>query len=271
MSASVLVPLGVGVGALIITLFAVLTHDQRALSGPPPERAAAPTGRTADQPPEPVAPPAAGRAPPRTVADAVAMRAAATAAADRPGESVPRQAARPIEDPPIAPPPAREAAGQALDQPGPATGGANSPSQPSRPPEAGSAQAVADAVAQAFATRVGVAGRPDAQAGRAPAGAEVTAITAKAGRGSPPLDARDRLLAALLDDPISAVGATIELQSRRERLDRLTAAVRKERAVLGAVLRRLAGAGLATDQIVRLSGMPAEEVQELLTPDLPVS
>ncbi|MHA6792234.1 hypothetical protein ACVGVM_01730 [Pseudonocardia bannensis] len=77
-------------------------------------------------------------------------------------------------------------------------------------------------------------------------------------------DARDRLLAVLLDDPVRAVGATVELERCREQLDRLTDAVRHEREVLAAVLHRLSAAGLEFGQIVRLAGMPADEVRGLL-------
>ncbi|WP_214367404.1 hypothetical protein [Pseudonocardia sp. H11422] len=77
-------------------------------------------------------------------------------------------------------------------------------------------------------------------------------------------DARDRLLAVLLDDPVRAVGATVELERCREQLDRLTDAVHHERRVLAAVLHRLSAAGLEFGQIVRLAGMPADEVRALL-------
>jgi hypothetical protein len=80
------------------------------------------------------------------------------------------------------------------------------------------------------------------------------------GRG----DARDRLLAVLLDDPVRAVGAAVELEACRRQLDRLTDAVRHERHVLGSVLARLAEAGLAPDQLARLSGLSDEELRSLL-------
>lgn len=80
------------------------------------------------------------------------------------------------------------------------------------------------------------------------------------GRG----DARDRLLAVLLDDPVRAVGAAVELEACRRQLDRLTDAVRHEREALGSVLSRLAEAGLAPDQLARLSGLSDEELRSLL-------
>lgn len=80
------------------------------------------------------------------------------------------------------------------------------------------------------------------------------------GRG----DVRDRLLAVLLDDPVRAVGAAVELEACRRQLDRLTDAVRHERHVLGSVLARLAEAGLAPDQLARLSGLSDEELRSLL-------
>ena len=79
-------------------------------------------------------------------------------------------------------------------------------------------------------------------------------------------DARDRLLAVLLDDPARAVGATVELEAHLAQLDRLSAAVRHEREMLGSVLRRLADAGLRPDQLARLADLPADDVRELLAP-----
>jgi hypothetical protein len=77
-------------------------------------------------------------------------------------------------------------------------------------------------------------------------------------------DARDRLLAVLLDDPERAVGATVELEGCLRELDRLTDAVRTGRAALRDVLHRLAATGLRPDQLARLARLPQAEVQELL-------
>ncbi|MBW0119274.1 hypothetical protein, partial [Pseudonocardia abyssalis] len=77
-------------------------------------------------------------------------------------------------------------------------------------------------------------------------------------------DARDRLLAVLLDDPVRAVGATVELDACRRQLDRLSDAVRHERETLRSVLSRLADAGLAPDQLARLSGLSDDELRGLL-------
>jgi hypothetical protein len=77
-------------------------------------------------------------------------------------------------------------------------------------------------------------------------------------------DARDRLLAVLLDDPDCAVGAAVELETCLRELDRLSAAARHERVVLRDVLRRLAAAGLRSEQLARLAGMPLAEVEVLL-------
>jgi hypothetical protein len=85
-------------------------------------------------------------------------------------------------------------------------------------------------------------------------------------RATPRDDARDRLLAVLLHDPALAVDATIELDACRARLDRLSDAMRHERGALRDVLQRLAGAGLRTDQLARLAGMPVKELQALLAP-----
>jgi hypothetical protein len=83
--------------------------------------------------------------------------------------------------------------------------------------------------------------------------------------GSAP-DARDRLLAVLLDDPERAVGAAVELEACLRELDRLSDAVRKKRGVLPDVFHRLAGSGLRPEQLARLAGMPLAEVEKLLGP-----
>ena len=77
-------------------------------------------------------------------------------------------------------------------------------------------------------------------------------------------DARDRLLAVLLEDPVRAVGATVELDVCRRQLERLTGAVEHERAALGAVLTRLAATGLSDEQLARLALLPVGEVRDLL-------
>ncbi|MHA6779938.1 hypothetical protein ACVGOW_02915 [Pseudonocardia saturnea] len=100
---------------------------------------------------------------------------------------------------------------------------------------------------------------PDAS-GAPGGGAWQEPAAAPRGRG----DARDRLLAVLLDDPVRAVGAAVELEACRRQLDRLTDAVRHERHILGSVLARLAEAGLAPDQLARLSGLSDEELRNLL-------
>jgi hypothetical protein len=109
-------------------------------------------------------------------------------------------------------------------------------------PAAGSSHSVAAAVAQVLAARA-AAQAPDADR-----------------RG----DARDRLLAVLLDDPLRAVGAAVDLQDCQERIDRLTATLGDERGRLGDVLGRLACSGLRADQLARLSGLSDVEVAELL-------
>lgn len=107
---------------------------------------------------------------------------------------------------------------------------------------AGSSHSVAAAVAQVLAARA-AAQTPDADR-----------------RG----DARDRLLAVLLDDPLRAVGAAVDLQDCQERIDRLAATVHDERSRLGDVLARLARSGLRPDQLARLSGLSDAEVAEFL-------
>ncbi|MCW2722730.1 hypothetical protein, partial [Pseudonocardia sp.] len=101
----------------------------------------------------------------------------------------------------------------------------------------GSSRTVAAAVAQALAAR--------AAAGReAPAEPEPAAVPPREA------DARDRLLAVLLDDPARAVGAAEELEACRGHL--------------GDVLARLARSGLRHDQLARLSGFSIDEVTALL-------
>lgn len=137
----------------------------------------------------------------------------------------------------------------------------------------GSGRTVAAAVAQALAVReararvaaADSAPVPETPAGRAaddpdPTGVWSAPDAPPPGRG----DARDRLLAVLLDDPVRAVGATVELEACRRQLDRLTEAVQHERDVLGSVLARLAAAGLAPDQLARLSGLSDDELRGLL-------
>lgn len=134
----------------------------------------------------------------------------------------------------------------------------------------GSGRTVAAAVAHALAVR-------EARGRMTVDPAPATAQTHLAGQGDaagpwsapggPPADrgdARDRLLAVLLDDPVRAVGATVELEACRRQLDRLTEAVQHERDALGSVLARLADAGLAPDQLARLSGLSDDELRGLL-------
>jgi Arc/MetJ family transcription regulator len=75
---------------------------------------------------------------------------------------------------------------------------------------------------------------------------------------------RDRLLAVLLADPDRAVGATVDLDSSQGELQRLSEAVRRERAALGAVLRRLLESGLSIEQVATLSGLPTCDVATTL-------
>ncbi|GAA1234799.1 hypothetical protein [Pseudonocardia alaniniphila] len=70
-------------------------------------------------------------------------------------------------------------------------------------------------------------------------------------------DARDRLLAVLLDDPARAVGAAAELEACRTQLQD--------------VLQRLAGSGLRPEQLARLAGLPVDEVRALVTPASPMN
>ena len=105
---------------------------------------------------------------------------------------------------------------------------------------AGSSQSVAAAVAQVHAARA---------AAHAPEGDR---------RG----DARDRLLAVLLDDPLRAVGAAVDRQDYQERLDRLTtslgARAARRRAEPPGPVRTPPGSAR------RLSGLSDAEIAELL-------
>jgi hypothetical protein len=83
-------------------------------------------------------------------------------------------------------------------------------------------------------------------------------------RPAPRGDARDRLLAVLLDDPVRTVGAAAALEASSAQLSRLTAAVTHERDVLGVHLARLAAAGLQPEQLASLAGLPAAEIRDLL-------
>jgi hypothetical protein len=60
------------------------------------------------------------------------------------------------------------------------------------------------------------------------------------------------------------VGAAVDLQDCRERIDRLAAGMKDERGRLGDVLGRLACSGLRPDQLARLSGLSDAEVAEFL-------
>ena len=106
--------------------------------------------------------------------------------------------------------------------------------------------------------------QPAAGSGRTVADAVSRALAAREARSG---DARDRLLAVLLDDPVRAVGATVELDACRRQLDRLTGALAHERAVLRGVLDRLAATGLSEQQLARLAGLDAGELRELLAGD----
>jgi hypothetical protein len=119
---------------------------------------------------------------------------------------------------------------------------------------AGSSRNLGNAVAHVLAAR---AAAPSA----APPPSPSTAPSAAPDRRG---DARDRLLAVLLDDPLRAVGATVDLKDCQERMERLTGALNDERTRLCDVLGRLAHSGLRADQLARLSGLSDSEVAELL-------
>jgi hypothetical protein len=105
---------------------------------------------------------------------------------------------------------------------------------------------------------------PAAGSGRTVADAVSRALAARESRSG---DARDRLLAVLLHDPVRAVGATVELEACRRQLERLTGALEHERGTLRGVLERLAATGLSEAQLARLSGLGQAEVRALLARD----
>ncbi|GEL18210.1 hypothetical protein [Pseudonocardia asaccharolytica] len=251
-SPEVLIPLAAGVAAVIIALVVLLARRRRNGRDVAAEPVAEPihtdwTGEGANGPSEPVLRASAtGQTQPVTVAEAVAERMASTAEPDPP----PRQAAVPAD----------HASSQAESNGNPERHGTGhgQPSDPaSRPAAAGSSGTVADAVTQAFAarsaaTRVTATSRDDAAAS-----GEVRAVPPRG-------DIRDRLLEVLLDDPVRAIGAAVDLQRALGRLEKLTEAVRQEREALSSMLRRLVDAGLDVDQIGRLSGLSTDDVRAML-------
>jgi hypothetical protein len=122
----------------------------------------------------------------------------------------------------------------------------------------GSSRSVAAAVAQALAVREAV-DRPSSSS-PAPESSPAPDPGMISSRG----DVRDRLLAVLLDDPVRAIGAAVELEKRRGQLERLSEAVQHERRSLRDALNRLAGAGLQPEQLAKLASLPVTEVQEML-------
>lgn len=171
----------------------------------------------------------------RTVAAAVAQALAAREAHARAG----------------GPAPVEQAAGPTASAPDPASRNGTAVN--------GSARPAADAAAPVTPER-----GPD---GPARPAETVTPDVAPSARG----DARDRLLAVLLDDPVRAVGATVELEACRRQLARLTDAVRHEREALRSVLAQLADTGLGRDQLARLSGLSDAELRDLLPDRVGVS
>lgn len=181
-------------------------------------------------------------------------RSAARGVRDGPAQPSPQSGSLPDRGPglPSETTPGRAAEAAAADPPG--TEGPHL-----SPDRNGSGRTVAAAVAQALAQRAAVQ-RTDSAG--PPADDPDRAAAALLSGG----DARDRLLAVLLDDPVRAVGATVELETCRGQLERLADAMRHERRALGEVLSRLEGAGLAPEQLSRLAGLPLDEVRVLLAP-----
>ncbi|WP_141287047.1 hypothetical protein [Pseudonocardia saturnea] len=77
-------------------------------------------------------------------------------------------------------------------------------------------------------------------------------------------DARDRLLAVLLADPVRAVDATRTLDDSQHRIEELGDVLRRRRDELAGAVRHLDECGLDPTQIGRLSGMAPEDVRTIL-------
>lgn len=256
LTAETIAALGAGVAVLAALLLLVRFVRRRKRTDDAPEPIAADwTGEaaTAD-------PPAAAR---MTVAQAVAGRDAGTAT--RPAEpaaehvvepAAPRDSEEPAAavEPSMAEVPAEGAPAPAEhpDDGGPGTADQPVPGRHTAD-HAGSDRAIAAAVAHAFAVRAAAGRQPE----RSQGGPDRSAA-------QPRGDARDRLLAVLLEDPVSAVGATMELEACRSQLDRLSDAMRHERGVLSDILARLADTGLNPEQLARLAGLPIEEVRAMV-------
>jgi hypothetical protein len=135
------------------------------------------------------------------------------------------------------------------------------PLSPPKVTAAGSSPTVAAVVAQALAVRAAVDRPAGADAEESAPKPEPVATVASR------VDVRDRLLAVLLDDPVRAVGAAVELETCRGQLERLSEAMQHERESLGDALTQLAGAGLQPEQVAKLASMPVDEVREILKID----
>ena len=119
---------------------------------------------------------------------------------------------------------------------------------------AGSPEPVSFAVAQALAARA---------VRRARGGPDVPDAAADDPQAAVP-DARDRLLSVLLTDPVTALGATTELDDTRARIDQLGDVLRCRRADLAAAVHRLHASGLTGAQIGRLAGLARDDVRQIL-------
>ena len=264
LTADWLVPLGAGVVILaaLAFLWFALRRDRPVPRGAKADSPPPPTAGSTAQPAAPERPDVA--VPPRTTSFAAvpAHWSGGSRPAGPPDRQagalepavLPRMAPAP-EGPPSGPVPVAPWARAAdVEAAAPEANGARAPFSRS-----GASRSVAAAVAQAFAARV-AAGQPaDSPQQQQPQQQAPPPAT-------PRDDARDRLLAVLLHDPELAVDATIQLDACRAQLDRLSDAMRHERAALRHVLHRLGGAGLRTDQLARLAGMPVGELQALLAP-----
>lgn len=286
LTSDVLVPLGAGAVVVVVALVLVLLSVRRKRTDDTPEpRAVDWTGEAATGDAQfPLRPTVARLLADRAAVTPVQATGSTASVPDSHGEPrpAPRETTRiqpsrddlsqseQAETPPTGVPQGERAAEDDLHvvTPEPDPEPDPEPAEPT-PDRVGSGTAVAAAVAHALAMRAagasGAAGQPAAD-GPGPT-ATAPAIRPEKPPPDPPAapgDARDRLLAVLLDDPEQALVATTDLDACRGRLQGLDAALRHERGVLADVLARLAATGLDHEQLSRLADLPVDEVRHLL-------
>lgn len=146
------------------------------------------------------------------------------------------------------------------DAPAVGTGPVPPPWSPARIASAGTREGTGSSEPVSFAVRQALAARAVQRARGRPDVPDLAADDV------PPAlpDARDRLLAVLLSDPVTALGATTEVDDARARIDQLGDVLRRRRADLATAVHRLHASGLTGEQIGRLSGLDGDDVREIL-------